>query len=289
MGPENRQLSLSALWSEEGPVPELRLEGPKRETPADLLDGPHVLRAELEVACDALDAAAFERTFATLKARFELPPWADEVPAALACLRELETLSPREQLQRSRGEQAGSFARRLRLAALRRSMRRVLEAEGAGAALDDGSPVAGLASALGDVALTTQLLLDACEVEPMKSGWWLLLAKSADREDVAARAWCRALLLEPRLEDEALARCALISSLVDEADGFELEDPTQWVVVLADLKRVVPLDDFVFQVPEDHAVHRVARALRRYRMDRATLSETERLEQKRALLRRCRP
>lgn len=244
-----------------------------------------MLRGELERACDALDATSADRTFATLRERYALPAWADEVPAALDLLRMLDAMAPREVLVHARAVDGRALGRRVRLAALRRAMRRVLETEGPAATTSDGSPVAGLALLLNDAELATTLLADACDASPLNVSWWVSLAKNAARDEVAVRAWCRALLLDPVLTDEALSESTLVAQLLDEAD--ELDDPTRWLCVLADLKNVVLLDDFVFAVPETHVVHGVARALRAFRVDRAGLSESARLERKRALLRAC--
>ncbi|MBL8914344.1 MAG: hypothetical protein JNM17_26800 [Archangium sp.] len=163
-------------------------------------------------------------------------------------------------------------------------MRRVLETAGPAATLADGTPVAGLALLLNDAPLATTLLSEACDAAPLNVSWWVVLAKNAP-DAVALRAWCRALLLEPELADDAVNESTLAVQLFDEAD--ELDEPAPWLSVLADLKNVVLLDDFVFSFPETHAVHGVARALRTFRLERATLSESERLERKRSLLRAC--
>jgi len=285
--PQDPQLTLSALWSEKGPLPELHLDAPKREPTIDLLDGPHVYRSELEAACDALDAPRLEATLAALVARFPPPPWADHVAPAIAWVKSLDSMSAREQLDAAwrGGVTDDRFAQRARSAALRRALRRVLEAEGPGAELADGTPVAGLARSLSDDALATQLLWDACEARPDRGAWWLVLARQAGaREDVATRAWCRALLIDPELDDEALTRCAPVQRLLDEAEELELERASRWLAVLADLKRLVLLDERALP-SGDHEVHRLARDLWRYRRDRASLTEAERLERKRELVR----
>lgn len=290
MSGEDAQLTLTALWSGEGPVPELRLDAPPKPTKeGDLLDGPHVLRGDLERALDLLDAPRAEATLRTLEARFGLPGWAAEVPAALSFVRSLELLDARGQLDVARADatSAGPLLHRARLAALRRALRSVLEQKGAAAELADGTAVAALAHRLGEPRLATELLRTACEAAPLRLHWWVQLATTADREEVAARAWCRALVLDPERQDEALLRCEPAARLIDEADALELEHPTQWLPVLADLTHVVPLDDLVFDAPETHEVQRFARALRRYRLERASLPEAERLERKRALLRAC--
>lgn len=284
-GPQDLQLSLSALWSEGGPLPELQLDAPKREPVVDLLDGPHVFRGELEAACDALDAARLEATHAALVARFPPPPWADDVAPAVTLIKTLEPKSAREQLDAVRQSGDGRFTSRVRRAALRRALRRVLEHEGPGAELADGAPVAGLAETLGDDALSAQLLSEACDARPDRGAWWRSLARHVGaREEVVTRAWCRALLLDPELQDDALTRCAPLQRLLDEAEEAELDGATRWLAVLADLQRLVMLDERALPAG-DHEVHRLARALWRYRHDRPTLSEAERLERKRELVR----
>lgn len=288
MSGEDAQLSLSALWSAEGPVPELRLDAPpKRGDEVDLLDGPHVLRGDLERALDLLDAARAEATLRTLEARFGLPAWAAEAHGALTFVHRLEPLDARGQLDLARADDAaeGPLLRRARLAALRRALRNVLEQEGAAAELPEGAAVAALAHRLGEPRLATELLRTACEAAPLRLHWWVQLASTADRAEVAVRGWCHALLLDPERQDEALLRCEPAARLIDEADALELEHPTQWLPVLADLTRLVPLTDLVFELPETHEVQRFARALRRYRLERASLTDAERLERKRALLR----
>jgi hypothetical protein len=110
---------------------------------------------------------------------------------------------------------------------------------------------------------------------------WAQAATQAGEADVAARAWCRACVLDPAVFDAAQVDCAPLLALLDAADELELPEPLgAWLPVLADLRGVVPLEDVALGSANPAVV-----ALRRYRAQRRELDEAGRIAAKRELSR----
>ena len=140
-------------------------------------------------------------------------------------------------------------------------------------------------ASLSDDALATQLLWDACEAGLTAARGGSLARQAGAREDVATRAWCRALLIDPELDDEALTRCAP-AAVARRGRGAGAR--ARLTLVGGAGRPETSRAARRARCPGDHEVHRLARDLWRYRRDWASLTEAERFERKRELVRAAR-
>ncbi|MFZ5438515.1 MAG: hypothetical protein ACOZQL_00835 [Myxococcota bacterium] len=284
------QLKLDELWVGEGPTPEVALEGPTQEPKFDLLDGPHVLVRRIGDACAALDAEALRSVHHDFVSRYLAPPAAADArgwAAVIELLDSMESEVERAEAALLVAELPPPPFRRLSTAVLERAACE-LAATRPDACTLDGRPAGALAALAGNHRLATHLLSLACDAQPTRPSWWATLARSAllfEKEDLALRACCRALLLDPTTPLSAeLDDFAPLSALLDEAEELTLEPPPAWVPVLADLLGRDALDDLALTVGDGARAQRCAAALRRYRREKASLDEHRRLDARRGLL-----
>jgi hypothetical protein len=323
MGPFDRyhqamaeQLSIFGHW--ERVVPAVQEEAPPPPPPppvpidprqVDLLSGPQPLRAALEEACLALDAAEVRRAHQELFSRFlgqgwaaRALEWADTIEWLVG--RGAEVPGVDEQVARARAlAEAGGAARLpeapgylldgVRLAALRRAVGRLVAERGAAASLPDGRPAAYLLLAAGDADGAHSALEAACATVASVDARWLgYFGEAAWRRGQAHQAlelYCRACLEDPLAVDQEQLTCQPVLDLVDLGEDLELEVPVlAFVPVLADLRGLLLLDDRALQPwPSPTLAQRLCGLLRRYRIRRAagSLDEGARIEAKRELMR----
>jgi hypothetical protein len=277
------------------PLPE-RFVDPRQE---ELLVGAHTLRATLEDACVALDAAAVHAAHTELISAFTGQPWAESVP------RWVETLSwlvgaptADEQAQRALAlakeehlpGMSATLFELVRGSALKKSASRLLEEGGVTATFGEARPAGFLLLVGGELATAkTQLSAASEAVGDSNAAWLGYLGEASWRlgdSFGALQSYCRASLLDSSRIDQEHLTCQPVLDLLDLGDELEVESPLSHLAVLADLAGRHPVDE-VQASSASSAPVRLAAQLRAYRRDRASgvLDEAGRLAAKRELAR----
>lgn len=294
------QLTIFGSWEQVAPRPVEERPPPPTPPPpppidprqVDLLSGPMPLRAKLELACEALDAAALREAHAALVQKFLGQRWTERAPEWAEGIEWLvgtksAPLTAEGQVERARSLLDDGAARarfpevtdyllgRIRSGALHRAAARLTAEHGPGARLDDGRPAGYLLLLANDPALARAYFTAAEEVDTAPDARRLgYLGEAASRvgdETAALRAYATASLIDAAAIDAEALQCAPVLELLGEAEDRELpEAAINYLPALADLLGKLPLDDAALNPPPGAGyARRLAKLLRDYRRKRA--------------------